>query len=765
MSILAVRPRRFLKTAPFFLALGLASPACALLAGLGDYHLRGAGGSAGGDAAVGACLSQVPEGGLGWGPALGPVTAVSAGDAHLCAVTPQNDLRCWGDNSDGQVDPTKTELPFTAVAVPVPSLGKVSRVAAGRTHTCAVTPSGEVTCWGDNLEGACGNDATELHHPPSTVDITSATEIFAGNGFTCALGHRSADSTQAVWCWGRNQQRSLGVTGDAFSTTPTAAPVAGATTLATCANCSTVCALSADKHVRCWGGAEFDSYATAAELTVGTNPAPIADAVGVAVGSSFDPAGAPLGDQVFVLREDGAVWTTTRDGGGVFGPVTSLVSGVSQMSASDHLAVLRGGKLQLSPPLGNSLVPVDVHPTPPSGILSITAGASVDCVRTDAGLSCTGDLRTGQVGNGLAEATTVPTRVATGVARMFKGPHCTTLVDHDGGASAFGNCQVYMAQSPWDPLLTPQAVTKIPASASLVRTGQLAQPTEDDSDQRAYALVPGEKYLYELTRGHSAKLGTLRADGVTDVVVGWWWTFLQRSDGTADLVAAAQMADPHGLFEGKDIAPGTTRTVKADGIAAAPWADHACAWKDGALSCWGKNDQGQAAPTAGNPDDVSDPVPIAIGTVKKAAVGISQTCALTTAGEVRCWGSNDHYELGGDHPEVDGTGTALLPLAGVTDLVGGPDYFCGYVDGEETLYCWGLDGYGAVGDGQLENPTSPKPILGPKGGVLELGSGRGSVCARMCDESVWCWGNSPYGEVGNGSAYVYGKWAEVLTAP
>ena len=73
---------------------------------------------------------------------LGPVIAVAAGMCHTCAVTASGELLCFGSKRDGRCD------------VP-PGLGPVVDVAAGSRHTCAVTAAGKLVCFGRNYEGQC----------------------------------------------------------------------------------------------------------------------------------------------------------------------------------------------------------------------------------------------------------------------------------------------------------------------------------------------------------------------------------------------------------------------------------------------------------------------------------------------------------------------------------------------------------------------------------------------------------------------------------
>lgn len=82
---------------------------------------------------------------------------VSAGRYHTCGVTTSGSVTCWGYDGDGRVDaPT----------------GTFSQVSAGYSHTCGVTQGGSVACWGNNGDG----QAT----PPTptvssyTLDFTTA---------------------------------------------------------------------------------------------------------------------------------------------------------------------------------------------------------------------------------------------------------------------------------------------------------------------------------------------------------------------------------------------------------------------------------------------------------------------------------------------------------------------------------------------------------------------------------------------------------------
>jgi alpha-tubulin suppressor-like RCC1 family protein len=181
------------------------------------------------------------------------VTAISAGWYHTCALLGTGAVKCWGFNIYGQLgDGTETNR-VTPVDVSGLSFG-VTAISAGHKHTCAVLSSGAVKCWGDNSSGQLGDGTTTKRLTPVDVSGLSSgvTAISAGQNHTCALF-----STGAVKCWGDN---SSGQLGDG-TTTQRLTPVdvsglsSGVAQIAT--GDSTACALLGTGAVKCWGANGF----------------------------------------------------------------------------------------------------------------------------------------------------------------------------------------------------------------------------------------------------------------------------------------------------------------------------------------------------------------------------------------------------------------------------------------------------------------------------------------------------------------------------
>ncbi len=197
-----------------------------------------------GDGTTASSATPVGVFGLGSG-----VTAVSAGFSHTCAVTSAGGAKCWGDNSFGQLgDGTTTQR-----ATPTDVVGldaDVAAVAAGFQHTCALTSVGGVECWGNNGSGQLGNGTRANSAVPVPVlGLTSgATAVAAGVEHSCAV-----TATGGVQCWGRNTFGQLGDGTADSSVTPVDVVGLSGEAEVVVAGLEHSCALIADGRLQCWG--------------------------------------------------------------------------------------------------------------------------------------------------------------------------------------------------------------------------------------------------------------------------------------------------------------------------------------------------------------------------------------------------------------------------------------------------------------------------------------------------------------------------------
>lgn len=177
------------------------------------------------------------------------VTAIAAGNAHVCALTTAGGVKCWGANSFGQLGNGTYSQSNTPVDVSGLQSG-VAVIAAGGLHTCAATPSGAVKCWGYNGRGQLGDGTTNnSDRPVGVVGLERGAMIIgAGDLHSCA-----ATSTGGVKCWGDNSLGQLGNGTKENSATPVdvSGLASGATALALGDLHS--CAITTGGALKCWG--------------------------------------------------------------------------------------------------------------------------------------------------------------------------------------------------------------------------------------------------------------------------------------------------------------------------------------------------------------------------------------------------------------------------------------------------------------------------------------------------------------------------------
>jgi len=175
--------------------------------------------------------------------------AIAAGRYHSCALTSAGAAWCWGSNEFGQLgDGTTTNRLQPNVVEGL--AGGVVAIAAGTYHSCALTGDGAVWCWGRNGSGRLG-DGTTIDRP-APVPVAGLEEgvvaIAAGDTHTCAL-----TSAGGVLCWGSNRSGKLGDGTERSRRTPVAVVGLATPAIAIAAGWDHTCALMSTGGVKCWG--------------------------------------------------------------------------------------------------------------------------------------------------------------------------------------------------------------------------------------------------------------------------------------------------------------------------------------------------------------------------------------------------------------------------------------------------------------------------------------------------------------------------------
>jgi alpha-tubulin suppressor-like RCC1 family protein len=128
----------------------------------------------------------------------GATAKVVAGDQFACALYPTGQLWCWGDDLAGELG-TGTNAMISTMAVRATATADWADVAAGDVHTCGVKTDGTLWCWGHGDYGQLGI-GTLPPSSPTPIQVGTDTDwksVVGVHHSTCAL---KQDGTR--WCFG-----------------------------------------------------------------------------------------------------------------------------------------------------------------------------------------------------------------------------------------------------------------------------------------------------------------------------------------------------------------------------------------------------------------------------------------------------------------------------------------------------------------------------------------------------------------------------------
>jgi alpha-tubulin suppressor-like RCC1 family protein len=352
--------------------------------------------------------------------------------------------------------------------------------------------------------------------------------------------------------------------------------------------------------------------------------------------------------------------------GGMSAPATAIAAG-----GLHACALLQGGRVkcwgmnkygQLGS--GNVDSPAPIEPAAIGGSIAtgIGAGGFHSCAVLEGGkVTCWGDDSNGQLGD--------PAALGSGFTQVVGGNAHTCAITTNAGVTCWGS------------------------NAS----GQLGSNAPTG---RAPAVVPGLSGVTAITAG--AEFTCALAGGG----VQCWGSNLGGALGIGST------------------SPGSVRTPKAaigltSGVIAISAADtHACAVKSsGGVACWGSNAWGELG--FPNPTEADQPIDVpALASIQSIsaggdAVADDHTCALTTMGNVMCWGINTAGQLGRNATPVGGpVPGAVQGLSDVKALSSGAGFTCALTSAG-SVFCWGSNDHRQLGAGATASESSmPTPIAG-----------------------------------------------------
>lgn len=236
--------------------------------------------------------------------------------------------------------------------------------------------------------------------------------------------------------------------------------------------------------------------------------------------------------------------------------------------------------------------------------------------------------------------------------------------------------------------------------------------------------------------------------GGQSVSVGWSTTCAVESTGVTKcwggVLPWSESTSPCSTVTAPTTVPGLPSTISA----VATGNDHACAiTTEGSAWCWGNNRSGQLGDGTLSDRSTAAPVSGLTSGVASISTGHSESCAVKTDGSLWCWGLNYAGQVGDGTATMRAAPVQVFGMAsGVAGVSVGNSYACA-VKTDGSVWCWGNNNGGVYGDGTTESSLVPvRAKLTPQAKAVTAGDRH--VCAVATDGTVWCWGDNVYGVLG-----------------
>ena len=392
---------------------------------------------------------------------------------------------------------------------------------------------------------------------------------------------------------------------------------------------------------------------------------------------------------------------------------------------------------------------------------------------------------------------TTPTNKATAVSTNYE--HSCALHE-DGKISCWGrneDGQLGNGQSGYDANSSVPVLVEGITDATAITTGGWHSCAVHEGGAIS---CWGSNYYGQLGNGQSGEdvfsSIPVSVAGITDaeaVSAGWDYSCALHQDGTISCWGdnwRGQLGNGQSADDRQDNSADSLVPVKVLGIANATAITsnlrHSCALREGGtISCWGNNRSGQLGNRQSR-DDGAEPhssVPVEVAGITDAtaiAAGKDHSCAVHRSGTVSCWGNNYDGQLGnGQSQDYENRSVSYkygpysyMPtgVAGITDAVAisaGGEHSCA-VHRTGAISCWGNNWNGQLGNGrggtddagfaEIANDFySPLPVsVVGIADATAITTGRLHTCALHRTGAVSCWGDTGYGQLGNGqNGYIY----------
>ena len=170
---------------------------------------------------------------------------------------------------------------------------------------------------------------------------------------------------------------------------------------------------------------------------------------------------------------------------------------------------------------------------------------------------------------------------------------------------------------------------------------------------------------------------------------------------------------------------------------------------DGTLWLWGQNYYGQLGDNTAV--SKSSPVQTISGGTNWKLVGCGQyhTAAIKTDGTLWTWGQNNFGQLGDNTVAAKSSPVQTIAAGTNWKQVSSGYNHTAVIKTDGTLWLWGRNSVGALGDNTAVNKSSPVQTISAGTNWKQVGCGSNHTAAIKTDGTLWLWGYNSYGQLGD----------------
>jgi len=661
----------------------------------------------------------------------------------------------------------------TATLIVNSSNNPILQVAAGGYYTLALKRDGTLWAWGANYAGQLGDETWEDKITPIQIGTeTNWTLVAAGASHTAAL---KSDGT--LWAWGGNWAGQLGDgTLDHKST-----PVRVGTETnwdQVAAGWGHTLAIKKDGTLWAWG---YNRYGQLGDGTWEDKITPIQ------IGTDIDWSQVVAGNfHSLGIKSDGTLWAWGKNDAGQLGNGTweDKITPVRIGTETNWIQVAAGNQHSKGIKSDGSLWTWGVNWGPQfddgsAGRISspMRVGAEINWKQVAAGPNHTigikkdgtlwawGDNNSGQLGDGTTVGKNAPVQIGTEAnwMQVAAGDHHTIAFKSDGKLLTWGyNMQGQLGNGV-------KAIKTTP-----IQIGSETNWAKVATRYSHTIALKNNGTLWAWGNNRQGQLGDgtivdrtipIRVDTATNwkqITVGYNHTLALKNDGTLwawGANYAGQLGDGTDVNKNTPIQVGT----EANWMQVIAGGEHTLALKnDGTLWAWGKNDAGQLGDgTFGWEPNI---LPIQVGTEAnwvQVAAGLWHTVATKSDGTLWAWGNNEYGQLGDGTFEDKANPVRIGTETNWIQVAAGQDHSLG-IKSDGTLWAWGRNSSGQLGDGTWEDKATPVQVDTTMSWA-RITAGFWHTLATKKDGTLWAWGSNWAGQFGNGTRTSQGSTLQIGT--